>query len=400
MRLLAVLLAWVLFASSPAHAQKRIALIIGNAAYKNAPTLQNPRNDAQDVSAALQRLGFETIVGLDLDRDGMEVKSIAFSRAARDADVALVYYSGHAMQRRGINYLMPVDAVLHDDADLRRLTRVDEIVDDLNQAKSLRILVLDACRVNPLADELSRSMELTRGPPVDRGIARMIAPKGMIISFATQPGQTAADGQGRNSPYTMAFLKNIETPGEIGAVFHHMTADVYNETQGKQVPELSLSYIGDFYLNGGPNSEVAAPVNNPTASSTVLEVMQIKNLPLPPTPAQTASPPATQMLESLAHDLEPVTPAAPQPTHPAQVHTGWMIQVGALPDEREAKTRLDLAQSKAPDLLRRAEPFTDTYVKGDKTYFRARFSGFDKDQAEAACEVLKRNVIPCMTLLN
>jgi uncharacterized caspase-like protein len=124
-------------------------------------------------------------------------------------------YSGHAIQRRGINYLMPVDAVLHDDADLRRLTRVNDIVDDLSQAKSLRILVLDSCRVNPLADELSRSMEVTRGPPVDRGIARMVAPKGMIISFATQPNQTAADGQGRNSPYKMAFLKNIETTDEI-----------------------------------------------------------------------------------------------------------------------------------------------------------------------------------------
>jgi formylglycine-generating enzyme required for sulfatase activity len=249
----------------PARAEKRVALVIGNAAYKNAATLQNPRNDAQDVAAVLQRLGFETIVGLDLDRDGMEDATIKFARAARDADVALVYYSGHAMQRHGINYLMPVDAVLHDDADLRRLTRVDDIVDDLSQAKNLRILVLDSCRVNPLADELSRSMELTRGPPVDRGIARMIAPKGMIISFATQPGQTAADGQGRNSPYTMAFLKNIETTEEIGAVFHHMTADVYNETKGKQLPELSLSYIGDFYLKGRPESEstLASPSQLP-----------------------------------------------------------------------------------------------------------------------------------------
>jgi uncharacterized caspase-like protein len=173
--------------------------------------------------------------------------------------LSLVYYSGHAMQRRGINYLMPVDAELHDDADLRRLARVDEIVDDLNQAKSLRILVLDSCRVNPVADELSRSMELTRGPPVDRGIARMVAPKGMIISFATQPNQTAADGQGRNSPYTMAFLKNIEAPEEIGTVFHHVTADVYNETQGKQLPELYLSVVGDFYLKGRPEPVTSAP---------------------------------------------------------------------------------------------------------------------------------------------
>jgi formylglycine-generating enzyme required for sulfatase activity len=262
------LLVLLLFLSAvPAHAEKRVALVIGNAAYKNATALKNPRNDAADVSEALKRLGFETIVGLDLDKSGMEEKEIDFARAARDADVALVYYSGHAMQFGGSNYLMPVDAALRDQADLRRLTRVDDIVVDLKQAKNLRILVLDACRVNPLAEELSRSMELTRGPPVDGGIARMIAPKGMIISFATQPNQTAADGQGRNSPYTMAFLKNIEAPEEIGTVFHHMTADVYNQTLGKQLPELSLSYIGDFYLKDKPKSDVAA--SSPTQVAVV-----------------------------------------------------------------------------------------------------------------------------------
>jgi uncharacterized caspase-like protein len=118
MRLLAAILALVLSAIAPAHAEKRVALVIGNAPYKNAPTLQNPRNDAQDVAEALKCLRFETIVGLDLDKAGMDEKSISFSRAARDADVALVYYSGHAMQRGSINYLIPVDAVLHDDADL------------------------------------------------------------------------------------------------------------------------------------------------------------------------------------------------------------------------------------------------------------------------------------------
>jgi formylglycine-generating enzyme required for sulfatase activity/uncharacterized caspase-like protein len=249
-RLIAAILALVLLAGPAAHAEKRVALVIGNAAYKNAATLQNPRNDATDVSEALKRLGFETIVGLDLGKDGMEEKSIAFSRAARDADVALVYYSGHAMQFDGLNYLMPVDVALHDEADLRRLVRVDQIVADLSKAKNLRILVLDSCRVNPLADELSRSMEATRGPPLDRGLARIVGPRGMIISYATQPGQTAADGRGRNSPYTTAFLKNIETNEEIGAIFHHMTADVYTETQGKQLPEVYLSYIGDYYLRG------------------------------------------------------------------------------------------------------------------------------------------------------
>jgi hypothetical protein len=276
MRLLIAILTLVLLAAYPARAEKRIALVIGNAAYKNAATLQNPRNDATDVSEALKRLGFETIVGLDLDKTGMEEKSIAFARTARDADVALVYYSGHAMQFGGFNYLMPVDAAVHDEADLRRLTRVDEIVADLKQAKNLRILVLDACRDNPLADELSRSMEASRGITVDRGLARIIPPSGMIISYATQAGRTAADGRRRNSPYTMAFLKNIEASDEIGTVFRHITSDVYSATDSKQLPELYLSLIGDFYLKGRPvamvdEAERAWELTQNTTSQAVLE---------------------------------------------------------------------------------------------------------------------------------
>lgn len=113
----------LLLISVPAHVERRVALVIGNAAYTNAPALQNPKSDATDVSKALRCLGFETIVGVDLDRIGMDEKTISFSRAAHDADVAL-FYCGHAMQRHGINYLMALDAMLHDESDLRRIVRV------------------------------------------------------------------------------------------------------------------------------------------------------------------------------------------------------------------------------------------------------------------------------------
>jgi len=232
----------------PSHAEKRVALVIGNGAYKNAPALPNPRNDAEDVSAALERAGFETIAGLDLDKNGMEDAAIRFARAARDADVAMFYYSGHAVQFASFNYLMPVDAKLTDEADLRRMTRVDEIVADLQQAKNLRILVLDACRDNPLADDLRRSMGLTRAASLQRGLARIDAPQGMIVAYATQAGHTAADGTTRNSPYTAAFLRHIETPDEIGVVFRRISADVYEETKHSQLPELSLSVVGEFHL--------------------------------------------------------------------------------------------------------------------------------------------------------
>jgi uncharacterized caspase-like protein len=207
----------------PAHAEKR-ALVIGNGAYKSAQRLPNPRNNAEDVSAALKHEGFDTIVGLDLDKSGMEDATIAFARAARDADVAMFYYSGHAMQFAGTNYLMPVDAKLTDEADLRRMTRVDGIVADLQQARNLRILVLDSCLDNPLADDLKRSIGLTRAASIPRGLARIDAPQGMIVAYATQSGRTAEDGVGRNSPYTAAFLRHVEAPDEIGTVFRQVTA--------------------------------------------------------------------------------------------------------------------------------------------------------------------------------
>jgi uncharacterized caspase-like protein len=202
------------------------------------------------VAAALQRIGFETILGLDLDRAGMDEIAIRFARAAREADIALFYYAGHAMQFAGVNYLQPVDVKLTDEADLRRMTRVDEIVADLQQAKNLRILVLDSCRDNPFAEDLKRSIGLTRAASVQRGLARIESPQGTIAAFATQAGRTAEDGKGRNSPYTTAFLKHIETAEEIVNIFRNISEDVYKATRRTQNPELSLSFIGKLYLRG------------------------------------------------------------------------------------------------------------------------------------------------------
>jgi hypothetical protein len=236
--------------NQPALADKRVALVIGNGAYLHAPHLPNPPHDAEDVAAALKRTGFETILGVDLDKTRMDDAAINFAKAAREADVAVFYYSGHAMQYSGVNYLIPIDAQLSDEADLRRAVRVDDVLDDLKQAKNLRILVLDSCRDNPLADELKRSIGRTRSASIARGLAKIDSPDGTIISYSTQSGRTAADGDGRNSPYTTAFLKHIEDKDEVSTVFHRISADVYDSSSGTQVPELSLSFFGEFYLNG------------------------------------------------------------------------------------------------------------------------------------------------------
>jgi hypothetical protein len=231
-------------------ADTRVALVIGNGAYRNVPRLTNPANDAADVAAALKLVGFETIVATDLDRAAMDEAAIRFARAARNADIALLYYSGHALQFGGLNYLAPIDTQLTDVADLRRLLRLDDIVADLQQAKNLRILVLDACRDNPFANELRRSLGASRAVPLQQGLAKLENAQGMIVAYATQAGQTAEDGDGRNSPYTAAFLENIKAPEEIGTIFRRISSDVYESTKHSQLPELSMSIIGEFYLHG------------------------------------------------------------------------------------------------------------------------------------------------------
>ena len=223
----------------PASAEKRVALIIGNGAYSHKAQLANPVHDAEDVATALKRTNFEVIFAADLGQAEMQDAAINFSRAARNADVALFYYSGHAMQFNGINYLMPIDAKLDDEADLKRFIRVDDIMNDLQQAKNLRILVLDSCRDNPFAESLKRSLGSTRSSSVRQGLSKMDAPLG-----------------------TAAFLKRIEEPEEIGDVFRDISSDVY-ETSGKsQLPELSLSIAGKFYLNGPVSITVTHPAQS------------------------------------------------------------------------------------------------------------------------------------------
>ncbi|MGY3107040.1 hypothetical protein ACVWWR_003195 [Bradyrhizobium sp. LM3.2] len=254
------LCSWLLVLSVlEAQADKRVALVIGNSAYRNVPALPNPINDAADVGAALKRSGFDPLIATDLDQAAMQETVLRFAREARGADVALFYYSGHALQFAGVNYLVPVDAVVRDEVDLRRLVRADEILADLQQAKNLRILVLDACRDNPFADELRRNVGQGRGVTVSRGLAKMESPEGTIISYATQAGRTADDGSGRNSPYTSAFLEHIGDKGNVNTVFQTISAGVYQRSKGSQVPELSLSFFGEFYLNGKPETAALSP---------------------------------------------------------------------------------------------------------------------------------------------
>ena len=259
--LLALELVFCCVIHADAQAEKRVALVVGNGAYTRATHLPNPLHDADDVAAALKRNGFDVIRGANLDKTGMQDAIVRFARAAQSADVGLFYYSGHAVQYNGVNYLMPVDARLNDEADLYRFTKVDDVLGYLQQVKSLKILVLDSCRDNPFTENLKRSVGLTRAANVQRGLARIEAPSGTIISYSTQAGHVATDGRGRNSPYTAAFLRHIEGPGEVGDIFRDIGADVYHATGEAQLPELSLSMIGRFYFKEpvSPAANVSSP---------------------------------------------------------------------------------------------------------------------------------------------
>jgi Caspase domain len=233
-----------------AQADKRVALVIGNGAYQNTAFLTNPANDADDMAAALQSVGFEVIIERNVNKRSLEIAMARFARVAQDADSALFYYAGHGMQYRGVNYLMPIDARLEDEFSVNyELTRIDDVLFAMSGARGVKILILDSCRDNPLADRLSRRAT-NRDIVAMRGLARIEAARGMIIAYATQSNQVAVDGTGRNSPFTGALLKEIEQPGlEIATLFRRVAANVERATGGRQLPELSISMSGEFYLN-------------------------------------------------------------------------------------------------------------------------------------------------------
>jgi uncharacterized caspase-like protein len=267
----------LLYSIGVAHAEKRVALVIGNSAYQNAPALINPKNDAQDIGKSLRELGFTTIVATDLDRAGMDDVLDRFSRTVGGAEIALVYYSGHGMQFGGKNYLLPVDARLTnaDDVNRFRLLPLDDLFDVLQGAPGARIIILDACRNNPVEDDLKRRMASMPGVNRDafmtRGLSRVTA-NGLIVAYATQANDVASDGTARNSPFAQALLHNLGAPDlDLRQMLFNVQDEVDRLTDGKQRPELSISLVGQYKLNPTPaprdNNEVAATPVDPAAQA-------------------------------------------------------------------------------------------------------------------------------------
>ena len=251
-------LAGLLVAISPlagppsASAAGRVALVVGNGAYTHAGRLPNPANDASDVAAALGRLGFEVTVARDAGRTALNEALRAFTRQSAGADMAVVFYAGHAMEMDGINYLLPVDARVERDTDVRYETvTLDDVLASTSGA-DLRVVILDACRNNPLARSMQRTVStrsVSNGSLGD--LNEDLLGDETLVAYSAAAGTTAADGDGRNSPYTTALLTHLEEPVEIGLLFRRVREGVLTATSGRQRPHEYQSLLREHYLSGG-----------------------------------------------------------------------------------------------------------------------------------------------------
>ncbi|MEW6395145.1 MULTISPECIES: caspase family protein [Afipia] len=234
-----LLLVWTFLtaALTPALAEKRVALVIGNSDYQNVAPLTNPSNDAAAIAAILTKAGFDT-VDAKSNLSGIEMKRTLreFGNKVRDADVAVIYYAGHGIELEGTNYLIPVDAKLEIDTDvLDEAFPLDRFIVAADPAKHLRLVILDACRDNPF----NKTMKRTIGSrAVNRGLAKVEpANPNTLIAFAAKAGSTASDGEGKNSPFATALVKHLVKPGlDLRKAFGFVRDDVLKVTNNKQEP--------------------------------------------------------------------------------------------------------------------------------------------------------------------
>src|SRR5713101_282955 len=254
-----------LFVCSPAFAEKRIALVVGNSNYQHVPRLNNPANDARLMADTLRSLGFALVEGgaqIDLDKTSFDNAVRNFGRQLQGADVGLFYYAGHGLQVRGANYLVPVNANPVREADLDfELGDVGLVLRQMEGAGTrLNLIFLDACRNNPFGGRGLRGTE--------SGLAQMQAPEGTLISFATQPGSVALDGTGSHSPFTIALARTIRKPGlGLFDAINEVGLAVKIATGGSQQPWFSTSPInGAFYFASAPSGP--PPPSSTTAPST------------------------------------------------------------------------------------------------------------------------------------
>ena len=254
------------FVAAPIAQGRRIALVIGNAAYRNVGALLNPEHDAAAIAASLRAIGFATVMLVDdATREKMISSLRIFAKEAENADWAVVYYSGHGMEVLGTNYLIPIDAKLATDRDAQtEAVPLDQVMASVEGAKRLKLILLDACRNNPFLPQMRRTASLDVGVAsassaggtiavrsVGRGLGEITVSGATLVVYAAKHGQTALDGEGDNSPFAIAIVQRIATPDvEINKLFRLVRDDVLEATAGRQEPYTYGSLPGheDFFF--------------------------------------------------------------------------------------------------------------------------------------------------------
>jgi hypothetical protein len=272
----------IIAAVVPPTGARRVALVIGNSQYTNVPRLPNAGNDATDVSAALERVGFEVTQVQNADYGQMRASLQRFSADADGADMAVVYYAGHGFEIDSRNYLVPVDAWLKSDRDIDFETIPLAVVENsVSGAKTLSMVILDACRDNPFAVEMALSSP-TRS--IGRGLSAVEPSGGVLIAYSAKGGSLAKDGTGRNSPFASAFIEYVDDPGlDVGIMFRKIGDAVMQATNNQQEPFVYGRLPGDFIYLVAPDVDVylvpqVAPVGDDVDADAVQTFNQAVSL--------------------------------------------------------------------------------------------------------------------------
>jgi len=260
----------VLIPVSDSFAEKRAALVVGNSAYVNARPLANPLNDARDMTRALKQSGFEVVEALDASKSQMDAALRSFTEKLNDADVALLYYAGHGLQVGQQNYLVPIDAKLDRERDLDfEAVKLEFVLRqmEIDREGKTSIVILDACRDNPLARNLARSMG-TRSVGIGRGLAAAATGLGTFIAYSTQPGNVAVDGEGRNSPFAAALIKQMAVEGRnLTSAMIEVRKEVVAATSGTQVPWDHSALTGEFFFTQATGRALQGAISPPPPAS-------------------------------------------------------------------------------------------------------------------------------------
>ncbi len=320
-----------LLAAQPAFAQDRkVALVIGNSDYSNVTSLKNPVNDATDMGDALQRIGFQVTALSNAPVADMRRTLKQFGDKAKLAEVAVVFYSGHALQSDGVAWLLATDGQARNLADITKGSlSLPEILEQLEGVEKAGMVFVDAARNDPFGEAQKRLLP--------SGLKRQVEePKNILVSFATGAGRKVADGEGRNSPFTAALLRHIEEPGiELIALMKKVRETVSGATGGEQVPSFYLSAADDAYFVAAlPKPEPAAPVAAPSPAPEAVA---------PGAPA--AEPSAAPQAAIPAPQAAPAAPAAPAP----EAATAPQPDAAPAPVEKAAKALQAPVSSPVPD---------------------------------------------------